>query len=363
MISPTFVIEQHVGHRTFYQNLRRFVDPSTNVDASWVEVTYFTPKKNSLWETIPMLPASIQGTLVGRSQVRTGLKRCAGDVAFFFTQVPAAIAGGLIQKRPYVVSTDITPIQYDEMGHAYNHKASRNKLLKYLKHRHNVHMLQNAARLLPWSNWVRESLIKDYGVADERIEVLPIGVDTTLWQPDYSKANEGPFRILFVGRDFYPKGGQVLVDAFQQLPPGTAELNVVTRTPLELGENIRVFNNLHPNTPELRSLFQQCDVFVLPTQSEAFGIVAVEASASGAPVLASDLGALPEIIKEGETGFLFPVNDGNVLLSQLQFLIADRERCRQMGRAARKHVETFYDGRKNAHRIIEILCETVSTAQ
>ncbi|GAB4216655.1 MAG: glycosyltransferase family 4 protein [Roseiflexaceae bacterium] len=270
MLRVTFVMEQHLGHQTYYQNIRRAVEQAADVFPVWVPVTYHRP--GGLVERQRLLPAGLRGLLRGLCEVRSGL-RAPADALFFNTQVPAALAGGLLRRRPYLIATDLTPIQYDAMGALYGHRPDRNPLLRALKHRANRALFRGAARLLPWSSWARDSLVRDYGVDPEQIEVLPPGVDLHHWQPGPRRTG-GPLRVLFVGGDFVRKGGPLLLDAFQSLPPGALELHLVTYTPLAQAPNVVVHNDLTPNSPALVELYRSSDLFVLPTAAEAFGIAA-----------------------------------------------------------------------------------------
>lgn len=354
MINVTFLMEQHVGHQTFCQNLRRFIEPSTQLNSKWVGITYYT-EQNYLWERLPFVPAQIRASLTARMQVRDGLQQTPYDVALFNTQVPAVLGSAFLKKQPYVIATDITPIQYDGMGEHYNHHSDGNTLLSRYKHWKNVNIFKGAARILPWSDWVSDSLIADYGVDPNRIEVVPPGVDIDKWHDTPNRSNDGPVRILFVGGDLYRKGGQLLLDAFQSLPAGVAELILVTRTEVTATEGVTVYNNMQPNTPELMALYQSSDIFVLPTQAEAFGIAAVEACASGMPVVATNIGALPYIVRDGETGFIIEVQDQLALANRLHQLIENYDMRQRFGRAARQRVETHFDAEKNAMRVIKIL--------
>lgn len=352
MIRATFVMEQHLGHLTYYRNLQSFVGESHDVQATWIPVTYTDP--DGFWERVPLIPAHIRGTLCGRRQVRDGLTQSPGDVAFFNTQVPAVLGGNLTRRQPYVISTDVTPIQYDQMSQQYGHRPDRPGLLKTFKHRLNVALLRGARRLLPWSTWTRQSLIADYGVDPERIEVIPPGVDLTYWtmrpRPSHSR-----LRILFVGGDLHRKGGHLLIQAFQRLSADTAELVLVTRSHTPQLAGIRSYHHLQPNSPELLELFQTADVFVLPTEAEAFGIAAVEASAAGLPAIVTAVGGLTDIVVDGETGFLISPGDVDTLTARLRLLATDADLRRRMGQAARQRAETFFDARRNALRIVAIL--------
>lgn len=347
-------MEQHLGHLTYYRNLQNFIANSSQIQATWIPVTYTNP--GSFWERMPLLPAHIRGTLCGRNQVRVGLAQSTSDVVFFNTQVPAALGGNLTRQQPYVISTDLTPIQYDQMSQQYSHRPDRPGPLKIYKHRLNVAILQGASRLLPWSTWARQSLITDYGVPPERIDVVPPGINLAHWKM-LPRSAHGCLRILFVGGDLHRKGGDLLIRAFQQLPADTAELILVTRSQTPRMAGIRSYHHLQPNAPELLELFQRADVFVLPSQAEAFGIAAAEASAAGLPAIVTAVGGLTDIVVDGKTGFLIQPGDVATLTARLRLLSEDADLRLRMGNAARQHAETHFDARRTTMRVVNYLVE------
>ncbi|MGD2049803.1 MAG: glycosyltransferase family 4 protein [Chloroflexota bacterium] len=357
MIRANFIMEQHVGLRSYYENLRRFIDESKKIEANWEEITYEEP--GLIWDRLPLLPDHWRGALVGRSQTRRGLSQHSYDVAFFHTQVPAALGGRLVTKRPYILCTDITPIQYDQLGPYYDHKADGNGLLSRYKHRTNVQLFHNAARVLSYSNWARDSLICDYGLDGSNVEVLPPGVDIEKWQPK-DGTDDNIFRILFIGYDLDRKGGNLLLEAFRALPANLTELILVTRSFVPEERGVKLYNEMQPNSAELIALSQSCDVFVLPTKAEAFGIAAVEASALGLPVIATTKGGLGDIVVDGETGFLIQPGDKQMLVSRLRLLLEDPTLRQKLGQAARERIVKHFNARQNATRVIEILEEVVN---
>jgi len=353
MIRATFVMEQHVGHLTYYQNLRSYVDRDPRILATWVPITYSEPKS---WVHSVPLSGHWRGTLVGRSQTLHGLRNNPADVVFFHTQVPAMFARGLLRRAPYVLSTDITPIQYDAMAAGYGHQADRSGVLKAIKRHVNTNVFRNAAHVIPWTSWVKESLLRDYGVLGARISVIPVGVDIGLWQPKTkASADDAPMRLLFVGGDFERKGGDLLLKAFRELPAGKATLDIVTRSPIQGEPGVRVHNNLAPNSPELVELFGASDVFVMPTRADAFGIVAVEAAASGLAVVMTKVGGAGDIVVDGETGYLVPSNDIDSLARRLSELVADPQLRRRMGAAARARAESHFDVAQNGRKVVDKL--------
>lgn len=349
-----FVMEQHLGHLAFYQNLRSYVEQSHRLISTWVNVTYEDP--NSWWNYVPLLTEQIRGALIGRSQIQRNLSMTSYDVALYNTQVPAALAGGLASRHPYVLSTDITPIQYDTMASQYQHQADRPGLVHHFKHQANKNLYRNAQRILPWSHWTASSLINDYEVSPERIEVIAPGIDLSTWHPG-RKQDSNVLRILFVGGDFYRKGGDLLLKACEKLPPGLVELHLVTRSTIPPKDTIIVYNEMTPNSSELIRLYQNCDIFVLPTLADAFGIAAVEAMAAGLPVIATNVGGLTDIVAHGETGYLIAPGSERDLVEHIYNLAGDVKLRDKLGKAARSRAELYFDMNKNFNRVVEIMCE------
>jgi len=378
-IRTTFVLEQHLGHRTYAINLRRFIGLDARLDARWVDVTYReeggSRKSGGLLERLP-IPSGAKGTWLGVLQTRRGLAAAPSDAAVFNTQVPAVFALDWLRRLPSIVCTDITPIQYDAFSQAYHHRADRFKPLRWLKYQINRLVFQRAAYLVAWSDWVSQSFQKDYGAPAAKIRIIPPGVDLDLWRPrsqhgdvrslnprlsDRVEMNAPPLRILFVGGDFDRKGGPLLIEAFRRLDTPKAELHLVTRAGsvqenlADSGKEVHLHVNLSPNGANLRRLYQESDLFVLPAQAEAFGIAAVEACASGLPVIAARVGGLADIVEDGKTGILVPPGDVDALTSAMQTLLSSPQQRREMSQAARARAESLFDMRTNAAAMVDLV--------
>lgn len=93
------------------------------------------------------------------------------------------------------------------------------------------------------------------------------------------------------------------------------------------------------------SLLAAADVLLLPSETESFGLVALEAMASGVPVVASDVGGLPEVVEHGVSGFLAPVGDVDAMAAYCLTLLSDCGEEKKFGEAARKRASQKFDYR------------------
>ena len=352
-----FLMEQHIGHRTFYLNLRRHISIDPRLDSRWVEISYY--QDNGGIEKSPIIPASLKGDLRGFLQTRQGLKKFPADVVFVNTHVPATFILDHLQDQPTILCTDITPIQYDSMAQEYNRHSDWPTLFKGVKHRLHCAVFQKAAHIIAWSSWVRRSLIQDYGVAADKITVIPPGVDLESWQPNPLRPAipTRPLKILFVGGDFARKGGNVLLEAFKLLEPGAYELHLVTREPIRHFTGMHIYHSMVANGAELVRLYRECDLFVLPTLAEAFGIVALEAMASGLPVIASRIGGLGDIIEEQRNGLFVPPGDPQALAAAISRLGSDYTAMAEMRISARQTTVERFNSAANANQCISLILQ------
>ncbi len=343
-------MEQHLGHRTYYENLRAHVD-ADDVAPVWIPVDYET---EGFAAKLPFQEPYVRAWW-GRQTVRHGLARAEADVHVFNTQVPAVLGGEIARSKPFVVVTDVTPAQYDRIADGYGHRADGRGPISRLKRHLNLRMMREAAWCVGWSNRAANSFIADYGIPAERVRVVPPGVDMELWQPPSSShgVDDGKFRLLFVGGDFERKGGPQLLRAFASLP-ASSELVVVTRSHVPTADRVRVVSDAFPNDPRLIELYRTSDVFVLPTLAETFGIAAAEAAAAGLPVVASDLGGIPDVVLDDVSGYLVPAGEEPALAAALLRLHDAPERRRAMGLAGRRHAEQAFDAQTNANILLDL---------
>lgn len=359
MRQVAFVMEQALGHVTHSNNVRSALREHPEVAASWATVEF---PVTGWSRKIPVYRSNwtVRAGLRARRELRRLVRTTRLDAAYFHTQVPAVLAGRWLRRLPSVVSVDATPRQYDQLGEAYGHEPGP-AWLERLKWRLNRDCFRRAVRVVAFSDWVKQGLVEDYEVAPDKVEVIRPGVDLNRWRVPEGRrtAGQGPLRVLFVGGDFARKGGPLLLEAFAALGDLDAELHVVTRKEVPVGPRCVVHTGISANSAELHALFEQADVFCLPTHGDALGLVFVEAGASGLPCIATEVGAVAEVVRHGQTGTVIEPGDLDALVAALRELLTDADLRERYGRAARRHVETSYDSRTNTRRIVE-LCEAVA---
>ena len=113
------------------------------------------------------------------------------------------------------------------------------------------------------------------------------------------------------------------------------------RTARDLGvyDDIRFLGKQDP----VEEILSIADVFLMPSGSETFGLAALEAMACNVPVVASDVGGLPELIVDGETGFLCPLDDVDAFTQRTRALLTNDDLHERMSAAARKRAEDTFD--------------------
>jgi N-acetyl-alpha-D-glucosaminyl L-malate synthase BshA len=111
---------------------------------------------------------------------------------------------------------------------------------------------------------------------------------------------------------------------------------------LALGDRLRFLGTQHA----IEEIVGLADVFLLPSELESFGLSALEAMARGVPVVGSDAGGLPEVVRHGESGYLLPVGDVEGMAARTIEILKDDERRREMGEAARHRVESLFDAER-----------------
>jgi len=192
-------------------------------------------------------------------------------------------------------------------------------------------------------------IARDFGVAKDRITVIPVGVDVDAFHPP--TAPRVPGRLIAVASADVPmKGVHVLLEAVAKLrTERDVQLTVVSRPKpggpteklvdqLALGDGVRFVSGLMQ--AELCDLMGSAEVAVVPSLYEGFSIPAIEAMACATPLVASAAGALPEVVDDA--GVLVPPGDASALAVAIARLLDDPAERERLGAAARRRVDERY---------------------
>jgi glycosyltransferase involved in cell wall biosynthesis len=213
---------------------------------------------------------------------------------------------------------------------------------------------RHADAVLTTSDYCRRAIGRHYGIAHEKVRLVPEGIDLPRWQrlaAAEAHTSDGA-TILCVARQ-YPR--KHVADLLRALPavrravprahaiiagdgPEHGALRALA-TQLGLGEAVR-FTGALPDD-ELARLYRHADVFCLPSVQEGFGIVFLEAMANALPVVATTGAAIPEVVPQRRAGTLVAPGDHAALADALIELLSDAALRRAYGEAGQAHVAQF----------------------
>ena len=341
-----FVMAQVAGHVTAYRNLRRVTEADPSIHATWSEVSSY--RAGGRLERVANRLGGRGLSLRPVLDLRRALKDHPADGfdAMLINTTGADWYRPSFGRTPTVIDFDATPALLQTMPDYGPHPKAGP--VEAVKRRVRSRLWAEATLLQAWSAWAKASAVDDHGLDPAKVIVNPPGVDLERWTPGISGARDGPLRVLFVGGDFRRKGGDLLLDWFGRAAPDDVELHLVTRDPVGAGNGISVHHGVEANSDRLVDLYQQADVFVLPSRAECFGIATVEAMASGLPAVVSDVGASPELVIDGENGFVVRAGDATELGNALTMLLADEPLRRRMSNRSREIAEERFDMVRNA---------------
>jgi D-inositol-3-phosphate glycosyltransferase len=205
----------------------------------------------------------------------------------------------------------------------------------------------------------RDQIARIYGISPQRLTIVPCGVDLQHFQPqERQQARDalglnGKPTLLFVGRPDPLKGGDILIQAAGLLQqPATVVMvggNLEGDPEIErlravahaqgLEEEIR-FAGAVPQE-ELPRFYSAADLLVVPSYYESFGLVAVESLACGTPVIASKVGGLQAIVRDGENGFLIPWRCAGLFAEKIDDVLSDATLLDELRASARPSVARY----------------------
>lgn len=206
------------------------------------------------------------------------------------------------------------------------------------------------------------------GIPSQKIKVMTLGIDASPWtNATISPARaRGRVRFAFIGRLLRHKGVHVLMEAFSALKHADADLLIygfedegdpyageLQRLALR-DQRIRLMGRYEPH--DLPEILAGIDAVVVPSLwHETFSIVTREAILSHRPVIASRVGAIPEIIKHGENGLLFKAGSRDDLAEKMRYFIANRDQLTEASRRADTQIRSIQGYAAEMERLYETI--------
>jgi N-acetyl-alpha-D-glucosaminyl L-malate synthase BshA len=203
------------------------------------------------------------------------------------------------------------------------------------------------------SEYLRDETVRDFAVPRDRIDVIPNFIDTRTWRPGREPCHRPTLApgdekiVMHVSNYRAVKRVEDVVEIFARICRSVrARLVLVGDGPerpralqraADLGvEDDVLFLGKHASVAELLSC---ADLFLLPSQNESFGLAALEAMACGAPVVASRVGGLPEVVDHGVSGYLFPVGALDDMAAAAVRILEDQTHHDALAEAGRRVAE------------------------
>lgn len=354
-----------------------------------VQVRCFGAERSEMDTSAYRTPHELEGVNAALATMGTDLQiaaDCAGADLIHSHTWYANFAGhtaSLLHGAPHVLSAHslepLRPWKAEQLGGGY-------ALSSYIERT----AYEYAAGVIAVSAGMREDILRAYPMVDpQRVHVVHNGIDIEQWQPNPETSAltargidpEAP-TIVFVGRITRQKGLPYFLRAVRELPAdyqvvlcaGAPDTEEIAREVSELVEGLRSDRDgIHLVTEmlprhELTQLLSHATTFVCPSIYEPLGIVNLEAMACGTPVVASATGGIPEVVADGETGYLVPIDqveDGTGtpsdpeafvadLADALTRMVSDPQRARQMGEASRRRAAEHFSWDSIAQRTLSV---------
>ena len=231
---------------------------------------------------------------------------------------------------------------------------NKSKLLKRI----NLFVLNRMDHIVTVSDSLRK-IVLSFGIAPEKVTTIPNGIDTDLFYPGQkSKARsilnlpEKDLLIIYIGRLIKIKGIDILLEALKSV---IKQINAINAYLIGSGELLprlqetakkaEIDNKIHfPGSQPPESIsdwLNAADIFVLPSLSEGRPNVILEALACGTPILATEVGGIPELIKDGENGCLIPPGKSDVLAEKIVSILNDKKVCEKFSKAGPETIQNF----------------------
>ncbi len=234
--------------------------------------------------------------------------------------------------------------------------------------------LKKSSSIIYSSIWAAESAIHDYRVPTEKVLITPMGASIDeIPQQDiiYKKLNNKELTLLFLGNDWYRKGGEIVIETlkFLKYSHGIKAKLIVCGCKLPAqyeSSNIEVIPGLDKNKKEdahkLADILSEAHFLFVPTRADCSLPSAGEANAYGIPVITTETGGVPEVVKDGINGYCLPYTaTGNIYAALISELFIDESRYRELIFTSREHFGKHLNWNKWAQGFRELFEKNIDS--
>lgn len=227
-------------------------------------------------------------------------------------------------------------------------------------------IIKRSNKIVARSSAAKRFLTERYKVSEDRIVVVPSGINTDLFRPDRKKKTQNGLTLMTVARLTEAKGLVYLIRAFQIIRENFPNVRLLI---VGKGEQLGKLNALVINlglagdvsflseyisNENMPSIYKSCDIFVLPSLIEPGGTAAIEALSCGLPIITTSVGGLSDVVEDNLNGFLVPPRDHVSIAKKTFFLLENEDLRRKFGEASRRLALQKFDYKKVAQRTLKV---------
>ncbi|MBM6726925.1 glycosyltransferase [Megamonas funiformis] len=250
---------------------------------------------------------------------------------------------GLFVRLPYLIKRKKCKIIYTAHGWSFIMDVSKKKKFLYAIVERILSIITD--KIINISKFEEKEALS-YGLNKKKMVIIYNGVKDKNYNIKYSTdESNNKIKLLFVGRLDKTKGIDILLDIYDKYRFENLHLYIIGESVLD---NIKIKSDDNItylgwiDNKDIDKYYQMCDIVVMPSRWDGFGLVAVEAMRNSKPVIVSNRGALPELVKNGINGYIFKLDEENSLKNIL--LNLDKNFLKKMGMRGRNiYLENFTD--------------------
>ncbi len=354
------------GHATMHLNIYRALAEHPEVDLVALDV----PPRSFLRRIVGMQIPGLARLDADLSPVRSQLALsstahrmlrdaiASGPIGAIhaYSQHVALRSTDELRRYPSVVSTDGSAAQ-NAVQLPFRRPARFTPFTARVGEHFEARVFEAATIVVAQSEWCARAIRDRYDLGEDRLRVIPFGIIPPAMQSVPPRDPGALPEITFTGNSLVRKGGHALLRAFRSRLRGRCVLNLVTPEEIDPEPGVRVYRDIRPGDPRLVEMLARSTLFALPSEIDKSPYSVLEAMFAGLPVVTTPVGGIPEMVIDGETGFLVPPDDDVAIAEAIERLLADDALRASMGQASRARAYARFDARRTTADLVRVIAE------